>query len=206
MTTASIRGLLRVLIDEPTTAKWSNANLNTLIFSEYRDLTSAITERNPDYYIKSGSVATIANNKFTALPSDCTVMKKLTDSSGNTVRWVASSQFDHTASASTPTGAAIAGRNIWWNPVPDTVYTYTAYYHYQPTDLSGENDVPELPPNFHDILAYGTAVKSRLAKDDQIADYYRIYMEKRDMLLHQIGVDQTNNPRRVNRAVDAMDE
>jgi hypothetical protein len=206
MIVSSIRSLLRVLIDEPTTAKWSNANLNSLIFSEYRDLTSAITERSPDYYVKSASVATVASTDWTDLPSDCTLLKKLVNSEGETILWQRSSQFNHTADSSEPICFDVVGRHIWWSPQPDAVYSYTAYYHYMPTDLSGESDVPELPPNFHDILAYGTAVKSRMAKEDNIAQYHAIYQQKLGMLLHQIGISQTNFPRRVLKAVDAYQE
>jgi len=206
MTVSSIRALLRVLIDQPSTNIWSTANLNTLIFSEYRNLINEITERNPDYYITSGSVSTTANVEFTDLPSTCTLLKKLTDSDGNTVKHNHDSQFDHTATSTEPLRFDVKGRKIWWNPKPDTVYTYTAYYHYQPTDLSADSDVPELPPNFHDILAYGAAVKSRLAKDEQIAEYMAIYEQKKQNLLHQIGISQTNNPRRVLRVYDADEE
>lgn len=206
MTVSQIRDLLRVLIDAPHQGVWTNTNLSTLIFSEYRDLCNAITERNPDYYVKSGTMATIASNKFTALPSDCTIMKKLIDSDGNTIRFLHNSQFDHTEANTKPLRFDIVGRNVWWNPTPDAVYSYTAFYHYQPTDLSGDSDTPELPPNFHDILAYGVAVNSRIAKEEKIDEYLMRYDRKKKMLLHQIGISQTNNSRRVLRAYDASEE
>jgi hypothetical protein len=206
MTVSTIRSLLRVLIDQPHLGVWSNTNLNTLIFSEYRDLCNAITERNPDYYTKSTSVVTIAANKFTALPSDCTIMKKLIDSDGNTTKWLHNSQFDHTSANAKPTRFDVVGRNIWWSPTPDAIYTYTAFHHYMPTDLSADSDTPELPPNFHDILAYGVAVNSRIAKEEQIDEYVMQYERKKKMLLHQIGISQTNNPRRVLRVYDESEE
>jgi hypothetical protein len=180
--------------------------LNTLIFSEYRDLCNAITERNPDYFVKSGTMVTIAANKFTALPSDCTIMKKLIDSDGNTVPYLHNSQFDHVAANTKQLRFDIVGRNVWWNPTPDAVYSYTAFYHYMPTDLSADGATPELPPNYHDILAYGVAVNSRIAKEEQINEYLMQYERKKKMLLHQIGISQTNNSRRVLRAYDASEE
>lgn len=206
MTVASIRSLLRVLIDEPTIAKWTNPNLNTLIFSEYRDICNEIARRWPEYYNTSSSISTTANTRTTALPTTCTYFKKLVNSDGETLRYAPPNQFDHTSSNGSPVRYCVTGRNFWWNPTPDTIYTYTAFYSAMPTDLTGDGDTPDLPPNFHDILAYGTAVKSRLAKEENIAQYYNIYQQKLDMLLHQIGVDQTNNPRRVNRAVDVVSE
>lgn len=207
MTVTQIRSLLRILIDSPHTAIWSDANLNSLLFSEYRDLCNEITQHNPDYYTKStSSLLTIAANKFTALPSDCTIMKKIIDSNGNTVKYVHNSQFDHVAANTQPLRFDIVGRNVWWNPTPDAIYTYSAFYHYMPTDLSADSDVPELPPNFHDIIAYGVAVNSRIAKEENINEYMMQYERKKKMLLHQIGISQTNNSRRVLRAYDASEE
>jgi hypothetical protein len=206
MTLLAIRNLLKVLIDEPTTAKWSNANLNHLIFSKYRDITAKITRRNADYYVTTGTVSTTANNEFTTLPATCTILKKLTDSEGNTLHWVPNSQFDHTAAAGTPTCFDVNGRKIWWGTTPDAIIAYTAYYHYMPTDLALDGDVPELPPNFHDILAYGVAVESRICKEDKIDEYAMIYNDKLDGLLHQVSISQTNNAKRVKRVYNADEQ
>ena len=201
MTVTQIRSLLRVLIDEPHTAKWSDANLNALMFSEYRDLIGGITDRNAKYYLKSGAVSTVANNPFTALPSDCTLLNKLVNSDGETLEWLDSAQFNHTSTNAEPYKFDVTGRNIWWgDAAPDAVYSYTAYYHYIPTDLSADGDIPELPPDMHDILAYGVAVKSRLAKEDDLSGYSKIYDMKLKKLMHRVGMSQTNNPRRVKHA------
>ena len=205
MTLSSIRTLLRDLIDQPSTAIWTDAKLNRLILSQYKEVISAITRRWADYYTTNASVVTVANNEYTDLPADCTVLKKLTDSDGNTINWVHNSQFAHTSSVTEPTCFDVIGRHIWWNPKPDAVYTYTAYYHYQPTDITADSDVPELPPNFHDILAYGTAIKTRLAKEEDLQGYMAIYNQKLDDLLHQISIPQTNNARRVLRTYDSSE-
>jgi len=206
MTLATIRSLLKVLIDQPNTGIWSTANLNTLIFSEYRDICNEIIRRWPNYYITSSSIVTVASTSTTALPSSCTYLNKLVDSDGNTVNWVPSSQFDHTASNAEPEKFDVIGRNIWWNPTPDAIYTYTAYYSAMPTDLSADGDTPILPPNFHDILAYGAAIKSRIAKEDKINEYVMLYDRMKDNLLHQISISQTNNARRVLRVYDASEQ
>jgi hypothetical protein len=201
MTTTSILALLRILIDCPHQTPWNDDNLNTLIFSEYRDLITEITRRNADYYVKSATVSSTANNEFTDLPTDCSILKKLVNSEGNTLPWLHNSQFTHGDTATEPTYFDVVGRHIWWNPKPDAIYAYTAYYHYVPTDLTA-GATPELPPDFHDILAYGVAVKSRLAKEDDLKGYWETYQQKKDNLLHRVSVSQTNNPRRVLRMFD----
>ncbi len=206
MTVTQIRSLLRVLIDQPSTAIWSNSSLNSLIFSEYRDICNEIASRWPKYYITSSSVATTANTATTALPTSCTYFNKLVDSEGCVLAYLPSSQFDHTAANSKPLRYDIVGRNFWWNPTPDAIYTYTGYYNAMPTDLSGESDVPSLPPNFHDILAYAVAVNSKMVKDEDAQGVYARYERKKEMLLHQIGTTQTNNARRVTSAYDASEE
>lgn len=205
MTLSSIRELLRDLIDQPSDGIWKNPKLNRLIFSQYREITSAITRRWADYYTTSGSISTTASSAYTDLPSTCTILKKIVDSDGNTKKWLHNSQFAHGDTSSEPSYFDVIGRKIWWSPTPDAVYTYTAYYHYQPTDLALDSSIPELPPNFHDILAYGVAVKTKLAKEDDIRSYQAIYNQKMDDLLHQISIPQTNNARRVLRTYDASE-
>jgi hypothetical protein len=154
----------------------------------------------------TGTVVTVASTATTALPSGCTYPSKLVNSDGETVRYVPLSQFDHTSANTEPECFCINGRNIWWNPTPDAVYTYTIYYNAMPTDLAADGDTPNLPPNFHDILAYGVAVNSRLAKDEQIRDFAYKYERKLEMLLHQISVEQTNNAPRVRRVYDETEQ
>ncbi len=200
MTLTQIRSVLRVIADCPYQTPWKDANLNTIIFSVYREVVNEITRRNPDYYITTDTVSTTASTEFSDLPGDCTILKKLTDSDGNTLNWVHNSQFDHTIAEAKPQRFDRAGSQVWWNPVPDAVYAYTAFYHYQPDDLSADSDVPDIPVNFHDILAYGAAVKARIAKEDKINEYMATYQGMLDNLLHQVSISQTNNARRVLRA------
>jgi hypothetical protein len=205
MTVSQIRDLVKVLCDIKGTAIWSNANLNSLIFSEYRDICNEIAARWPKYYITSSSISTTANTATTALPTSCTYFNKLVKSTGETIKFCPSSQFDHTSSNSEPEKFDIIGRNFWWNPTPDAIYTYTGYYNAMPTDLSGESDVPSLPPNFHDILAYAVAVNSKMVKDEDAQGVFARYERKKEMLLHQIGITQTNNARRVTNVYDASE-
>ncbi len=205
MLVSEIRDLLKVLCDIKGTAIWSTANLNSLIFSEYRDICNEIARRWPNYYMTSSSVSTTANTASTALPTTCTYFSKLVDSDGNTLPYTPFSQFIHTTTNTKPEGYCISGRNFWWTPIPDTAYTYTAYFNAMPTDLSSDNDTPSLPPNFHDILAYGTAVNAKIAKEESVNEYMMQYERKKEMLLHQIGITQTNNAPRVLRVYDSSE-
>lgn len=207
MTVSQIRDLLKIIADIKGTSIWSTANLNSLIFSEYRNLCNEITGVWPDHFVKSSTVTTTANTDFTDLPSDCTILKKLVDSSGNTLRWVHNSQFDHSESHAEPTKFDVIGRKIWWGTTPDTTYTYTIFYHYQPADLTLDADTPSaLPPNLHDVIAYGVAVNSKIAKDDNVRELWEQYNRRKDLLMHQIGIVQTNNARRVLRVYDSSEE
>ena len=207
MTVSQIRDLLKIIADIKGTAIWSTANLNSLIYAEYRDLCNEIVNRWPDYFLTSASVSTVASNDFTNLPSDCITLKKIVDDDGNTLRWVHNSQFDHSETHAEPTKFDRVGSKIWWGTTPDAVYTFTAYYHNQPTDLSSDSDTPSaLPPNFHDILAYGAALHSKMAKDENIRELYEQYERRKELLLRQIGMVQTNNARRVLRVYDNSEE
>jgi len=198
MTLAQLRARLRILIDSPHTAIWSDVNINDMLNDAYTDVINEIGQRYPKYYTKTGTVATVANNPFTALPSDCTTLNKLVDANGVPIVYTDSTKFALVdVGTGTPAGFDVAGRNIWWYPTPTAVASYTAYYHYLPASLSSDSSVPELPPNFHDIVCYGAAIKTRLAKEESLREYAEAYNSKLAMLLHQINIAQTNSPHRV---------
>ena len=200
MTLTQIRAHLRRLIDEPNTAKWSDANLNALINDATREIYGEIIRRNPMYLYKSGTVTTTASSYFTDIPTDCILLNRLVNSDGEILPRVDTTQMSMDGTAGEPEGFAVVGPHIHWYPMADAAYAITAYYHYMPDDMATDSSVPILPVGYHDILAYGAAIKCRTSKEDQIKEYIMLYGNKLELLLRAISVDQTNEAPRIKGA------
>lgn len=197
MTLSEIRSFLRILIDSPHSAVWSNTNLNSLINSSYREVVDEIIRRNPRYYYKSGTITTTASGQTTALPSDCITPNKIVNASNIALTFLDNTQIALDVTPGEPTNFAVMGPNLLWYPKADAAYSFTLWYHYRPTDLSAESDSPTLPPGSHDILAYGAAINCRIAKEDATQEYFIKYRNKLDLLLRNIMVEQTNQAPRI---------
>jgi hypothetical protein len=196
MTLSDIRAHWRLLVDEPTTVKWSSANANKLINDSYRTICQEIMRRWPNYFHKSSTVTTTASTRYTDLPSDCVFTNKILNSSNETLPTIADGDIDMDLTG-TPTSYAIRGPHIYWDSQPTAAETFTILYHYMPTDLTLDTDTPTLPPGYHDVLAYGAAVISRMAKEDKIQEYAMTYTNKLELLLRAISVEQTGEMPRV---------
>ena len=196
MTLAEIRSYLRVIIDQPHTAIWSNANLNTLINGAYREVVGEILQRNPDYFVKTGTVTTVANTYHVSLPSDCMLLNKLVDSDGEALLEKNMRHMNLGENAGEPTHIYVTGSQVRFWPKPSSAIAYTAYYHYMPSDLT-EATSPELPPGLHDILAWGAAIKCKTGKEEAINEYVLQFQQKLKVLLRMIMISTTNESPRV---------
>jgi hypothetical protein len=197
MTLSDLRTALRDIIDQPNTSIFGNTQLNRFINDALRDVYQEIITRNPMYLYKSSTVATTANSYFTALPSDCVAVNRLVNSNGETLARMYTSNMDMAESTAEPIYFSVVGPNIHWWPKPGAAYTFTIYYHYLPADLSTDSSSPTLPYGYHDIVAWGAAIKTRIAKEDKVREYYDTYGSKLQNLLRVISIDTTNEAPRV---------
>lgn len=199
MTYTELIAHVRILIDQPNTVIWSDANIGALVNDSLRDIYQDIHRRCPKYLYKSASVATVASTYTTAVPSDCAMMDKIVNSSNETLPRLKTMQMDMAESSGEPEAYDIVGPNIFWFPKPNGAYTLTAYYSYMPANISGTTE-PTLPYGYHDVVAWGAALKSRIIKDEQFREYTMIYQDKLSKLLRACMVDTLNEAPRINGA------
>jgi hypothetical protein len=71
-------------------------------------------------------------------------------------------------------------------PVPNTAYTVSLQYYKKPTELSADGDVPELPPEFQELLVLGAAYRVLQVKDNY--DQAGVLQNKYDEILQKLVV------------------
>lgn len=97
------------------------------------------------------------------------------------------------------------GTTIKVYPVPDAAYTVTLRYYKKPTLLDSDEDVPEVPSEFEELLVCGAAYRVLQVKDnyDQAAIHENKYNELLQKLVVKYSVPQTGSPirMRINRGL-----
>lgn len=88
--------------------------------------------------------------------------------------------------ANTPTRWYFYADTIRVFPVPDEAYTLTLRYYKKPTILVGDDDVPEIPSEFAELLVMGAAYRVLQVKDNY--DQAAILENKYDEILQKLVV------------------
>lgn len=95
------------------------------------------------------------------------------------------------------------GSTIHVAPAPVSAYTLTMRYIKEPTELSADADVPEIPSEFQEILVAGATFRILQIKDnyDQASIWQNKYDELLDKLVARYSVTQAGhaNRMRINR-------
>jgi hypothetical protein len=116
--------------------------------------------------------------------------------------WV--DDFNRRATADRPKGMpkkySIYEDKFWFDPIPDKVYTYSFnYWRNVTTELSGDNDIPILPTEHHDVLMYGALMLAAARdKDPQMMGYWQdMYEGAQRMLRAHSEFKQAESPVRI---------
>lgn len=87
------------------------------------------------------------------------------------------------------------GNTINLYPVPDKAYTLTLRYIKEPTALSADADVPEIPSEFEEILIYGALYRIWEEKDrlDKAAVFENKYLREVKKFVNRYATRQTGD-------------
>jgi len=198
MTRSELVTEFRDWIDQRNTAIVGITIANREINRAYRELRGKINDRNYRFYFKSSTVTTVAATPFLAYPSNCVSVNKLVDSDNNTLLHRDLEAFNHTLASAKPERWDTTGRNLIFSPIPDTTYTYTIYYTYDPGDMGSDIAVPIFVPGYEDVIAIKAAINSKMIRDEAVRDMAQnVYVERLLSLLTAVGTGQTSSSRRV---------
>lgn len=87
---------------------------------------------------------------------------------------------------SIPTKWYVSGETIKVYPIPNSAYTLSLQYYKKPTTLSADSDVPEVPPEFEELLVLGASYRVLQVKDNY--DQAGVLQNKFDEILQKLAV------------------
>jgi len=198
MTRSELVTEFRDWTDQPNTAIITAAMANREINRAYREIRGKINERNYRFYYTSTTVTTTAATPFVDMPSDCVLPNKLIDSDNNVLLQRDIEEFNHSLDTAEPERWDVAGRHLVFSPIPNSTYTYTLYYTYDPGDMDGDTDTPVFVPGYEDVIAIKAAINSKMIRDETVKDMAQnVYIERLISLLNAAGSPPTSASRRV---------
>lgn len=88
---------------------------------------------------------------------------------------------------------------IYLFPSPDNSYSLDLQYYKKPTLIDGDDDVPEIPSEFEELLVRGAAYRVLQVKDnyDQAAIHENKYDELLQKMVTKYSLPQTGQPTRM---------
>jgi hypothetical protein len=188
------------------------AGLTTWLNDAYMQMVDAITEVNPDYFTKSATADTVANQQEYDLPSDFERVTMVTVTlAGVTYRFrplpnitdvPIHGQTDANNGYALPDGRYyIVGDNIGLLPIPDEAgdENLKLWYVYTPAELSADTDEPVIPKKYHHLIKYG-AYANYLDQDDEhvAAENMRRRFDARvEQMISVMSQNQVDEPKSV---------
>lgn len=122
------------------------------------------------------AITTTAGDGDSALPDDFARVYSLTDSEGTSPLWALTvPEFDDLPSSSSgrPTNYVIDRPDIKFYPTPDAAYSLQLRYYQTPTEMTADDDEPEIPEDYqHVLVSYALARCYRRENDYRAADYH----------------------------------
>lgn len=101
--------------------------------------------------------------------------------------------------ANTPSFWYLYEDTINVHPAPDQAYSVTLRFYKEPTELTADSDVPQIPSEFEELLVEGATWRVLQVKDqyDQAAIHENKYNELLVKLVRKYSQNQVGNPTRM---------
>jgi hypothetical protein len=163
MTFAQLRTLASTWLDDINNTYFTAAQVNVYLNQAQREAQKMLLNSSQDYYSKCSTTPTVIGQARYAFPSDFLKVQRLsyiTQGSGDTATYqkiTAITRNEQDVVLYQPSGAPLA---YYVNkdtfaivPTPDQVYTVHLDYSYRVADMSADGDVPDVPEDYHELIA-----------------------------------------------------
>lgn len=158
-------------IDTTKLKRWLN--------NGYHDIINKIVKTAEDYFGATANISIVATTQEYDLPSGFKKHIKVNDENGNRVSRATVDRADDSAD-----GYYLFGSKIGFKPVPTTDATYKQWFIKNPTDLSGDTDVPNFDANYHHLLILWGLKEYYESQQD--LDYANHYFNQYKVLLAEL--------------------
>lgn len=200
MNRGDIRTRALHLANERTYGHWPKSILNEDLNIQYKQLVRRIRQLMRRHYQTSATITTTASTWTVNIPSDCKQVINLKDSDGNEVLKGVKADFDSSDTGEPSYFDFYNYSTLCFDVTPDSTYSYTIQYIYEPDDFSSDSDEPDLPSGGDEIIAMMTAYSLTNSRGDESSiDMYRRMKAERDDYLSELCRGYAGGPERIRR-------
>ncbi len=206
MTRGELRELVWQWVDDELGGYFQAPLVNTLLNNAQKETQKRLVQAGEDYYVVGVETTTVQNQKIYVLPSDFLKLRRLELNTGGTYPNEYNRRLEYitfneqglvSPNVSSPTNYTIIKNKLHLYPIPDNAYPLKLWYEYRVVDMVNDNDVPDVPEEFHEYLAV-LAAWDCFIKDDRANTNIQEKKAMYETLLKQMAQDRDESaPRHV---------
>lgn len=175
MTLLQIRNLALAWLDDEESGYFTEDQMNRFINMALREAQKILIQSFENRFIKIVTTSTVVDQDRYLLPDDClklNLVELVTSGTGtqeelNRLAFTTLSQKNRGISKTgVPSTYMFIDDEVLLRPYPDAVYTLRLYYTYRVPELSTDQDIPDIPTEYHEYLAL-RAAKFGFLKDSR---------------------------------------
>lgn len=211
-TLAQVRVRVRLFIDEPVQANFSDTDIDYAINQAQQEVATEISLVDEKYFVDTTptTVTTVANQRFYPLADDFWKMTRLEDANtglrlefmdfADQNNFYADAVPPLVAGNQTGYGISIVGNSLAFTPTPTTGGLPSQYW-YVPVlpSLVDDGDTSSIPPMFVDLLAIQAAIDMMISDEDDSGALAVKYQRRFNQLVRATRDRQQQSPRGVTR-------
>lgn len=191
MNRGEIRTLVRLYLNEPNAAFWSDATLNTYIDIAVKKVHDRIKAVSRYHFTTRATFQTTIGAEYYQFPADMKHLKLVTRIDPTSGRELPLSRADwpdpfiNTPDAvmdnsgltgeDVPNTFWIVGASFRLLPIPQAVDTMRLYYEARLTNLGNDQAIPSFDSDYHDMAAKWAAIEARPQNKESSADLMALY-------------------------------
>ncbi len=184
ITLSSVRTAVRERGDYPLSRKFSNDFLDREIQPAWTALHRIVEEVHQGWFDKEGTVPTVANQAYVALPTDCRVVKGVDLLDGNEYRplrrLTPGARHEYGRTADEPCAYRLTERGIDLAPTPNAIYTLRVVYARKVVALSAS--AVEVDEEWQDFVVWKAIIAIAASQERPTGEYER-EMQRAEMAI-----------------------
>lgn len=205
MTRAELQSMVSYWLDDLSNNYFTTTQINIWLNNAQKEVQKRLLQSGNNRYLKCVTTPTVVNQDNYVLPDDFLKLHRVEIITGGTAPNEQAYQLTamtlnqrlmvYTGSAS-PMFYYLKKNRLVMQPPPDTAQTLRLWYSYLVADMSLDTDTPDVPTEYHELIAL-LAAEDGFIKDDRDNSKLKIKIAQYDEMLKQDAqerqVDQTRS-------------
>lgn len=202
MTLAELRTLVLSWLDDPLAGYYTPAQVNVFLNNNQRTVQKRLIKAKQNHYVRCVQTTLVVNQADYVLPEDFKDLNRLElitsglppNETKSPLGPITLNQQDMIPSMTgTPMAYVFKKNRLVLYPAPDVAYPLRLFYTYSVTDMVNDSDVPDVPEDYHELIAL-LAAQDGFLKDGRSSDLLnkklKEFQEQMDQDLQERSMDQ----------------